>query len=74
MVVVQKATIHSKKGDYLKHGISDEMIRRVTITLDPSLESKITNLQARKITESNKAISFSNMINEVLKQGLKDFI
>jgi hypothetical protein len=49
------------------------MIRRVTITLDPSLESKIRNLQARKITESNKAISFSNIINEILKQGLREF-
>jgi len=50
------------------------MIRRVTITLDQSLESKIRNLQARKISESNKAISFSNIINEVLRQGLKEFL
>jgi len=48
------------------------MIRRVTITLDPYLESTIRNLQAKKISESNKAISFSNVINEILKQGLKD--
>jgi len=50
------------------------MIRRVTITLDPYLETTIRNLQAKKISESNKAISFSNVINEILKQGLKDFI
>jgi len=50
------------------------MIRRVTITLDLSLESTIRNLQAKKISESNKAISFSNVINEILKQGLKDII
>jgi len=50
------------------------MIRRVTITLDPYLESTIRNIQAKKISESNKAISFSNVINEILKQGLKDFI
>ncbi len=50
------------------------MIRRVTITLDPYLESTIRNLQAKKISETNKAISFSNVINEILKQGLKDFI
>jgi len=49
------------------------MIRRVTITLDQSLESKIRSLQARKISEGDKAISFSNIINEVLKQGLKEF-
>ncbi len=49
------------------------MIRRVTITLDPNIESTIRNLQAKKISESNKAISFSTVINEILKQGLKDF-
>ena len=48
------------------------MLRRVTITLDPSLESKIRSVQAKKITETNKAISFSNIINEILKQGLKE--
>jgi len=50
------------------------MIRRVTITLDPNIESTIRNIQAKKISASNKAISFSNVINEILKQGLKDFI
>ncbi len=49
------------------------MIRRVTFTLEQSLETKIRSLQARKISESNKAISFSNIINEILKQGLKEF-
>jgi hypothetical protein len=49
------------------------MIRRVTISIDPSLESKIRKLQARKTSESNKAISFSNIVNEVLKKGLKAF-
>jgi len=48
------------------------MLRRVTITLDPHLESTIRNLQAKKISESNKAISFSNIINEILKEGLKE--
>jgi len=48
------------------------MHHRVTVTLDPYLVSIIRNLQAKKITETNKAISFSNIINEVLKQGLKE--
>jgi len=48
------------------------MLRRITITLDMSLESKIRSLQAKKITETNKAISFSRIIEEILKQGLKD--
>jgi len=48
------------------------MPQRVTIMLDPYIVSIIRNLQAKKITETNKAISFSNIINEVLKQGLKE--
>ena len=48
------------------------MLRRITITLDQSLLSEIRSMQARKITETNKAISFSKIINEVLKQGLKE--
>ncbi len=48
------------------------MLRRVTITLDPYLETTIRNIQAKKISETNKSISFSNIINEILKKGLKE--
>jgi len=72
--LIKKVLLPSKKDEYLKHRLSGYMIRRVTITLDPQLESTIRNLQAKKISETNKAISFSNVINEILKQGLKDFI
>ena len=50
------------------------MIRRVTITLETHLESIIRDIQAKKITESKKSISFSNVINEVLKKGLEEFL
>jgi len=50
------------------------MIRRITISLDQRIESRIRNVQARKMVESNKSISFSKVINEVLKQGLKEFL
>jgi len=50
------------------------MIRRITITLEPHLESRIRDIQAKKITESKRAISFSNVINQVLKEGLKQFL
>jgi len=49
------------------------MIRRVIITLDRQIESKIRVIQAKMISESNKAISFSNVINQILKEGLKDY-
>ena len=48
------------------------MVRRVTITLDPNLVSTIRNLQAKQMAQSNKAISFSSMINQILKKGLKE--
>ncbi len=48
------------------------MIRQVTITLDPHIESKIRAIQAKKISETKKAVSFSSVINDVLTQGLKE--
>jgi len=49
------------------------MIRRVTITIDEKLESKIRAIQAKKISESKKSISFSTVINEIIKNGIKNF-
>ena len=49
------------------------MNHRVTITLDHTLESKIRAIHAKKISETNKGVSFSSVINDLLKQGLKDF-
>jgi len=50
------------------------MIHRVTITLDLTLESKIRAIQAKKILETNRVVSFSSVINNVLKRGLKEFL
>ena len=49
------------------------MKRRVTITLDNTLVSKIRAIQAKKISETKKAVSFSSVVNDVLKQGLEEF-
>jgi len=48
------------------------MLRRVTITLDLNLESKIRAIQTKKISETQKGVSFSSVIKDVLKQGLKE--
>ncbi len=45
------------------------MNRRVTITLDHTLESKIRAIQVKKISETKKGVSFSSVINDVLKLG-----
>jgi len=44
---------------------------RVTITLDNTLVSKIRDIQAKKISETKKSVSFSSVINDLLKQGLE---
>jgi len=49
------------------------MVRRVTITIDEKLESRIRAIQAKKILESKKSISFSTVINEIIKNGIKNF-
>ena len=48
------------------------MNRRITITLDKNLESELRNIQAEKIQTSNKSVSFSEIINHILKDGLKN--
>jgi len=46
------------------------MIKRITITLDETLESKIRTIQAQRITQQNKSISFSQVLNQILKSAL----
>ncbi len=49
------------------------MMRRVTITLDVKLDSKIRDIQAKKILETTKSVSFSEVIEEILREGLKAY-
>jgi len=44
--------------------------KRVTITIDEFVNSKIREIQGEKILELNKNISFSQVINQLLKQSL----
>lgn len=47
------------------------MAKRVTIVLDDDIVEKLHKIQANKIKKSVKSISFSSVINELLKQHLK---
>lgn len=47
------------------------LIRRHTIVLDEDLEKKLRHLQADLIKKTDKSVSFSQVINETLKKGLK---
>ena len=44
---------------------------RVTISIDPELERQIRTIQAKKITEKNRAISFSEIMSQIIREGLK---
>jgi len=45
-------------------------VHRRTITIDEELIRKIRNIQAKKIADSHHAVSFSQVINEILKEKL----
>lgn len=49
------------------------MAIRKTIMLDDDLVKKIRAIQSKQLREQNQSISFSNVINQVLKEGLKKF-
>lgn len=47
------------------------MGKRVTIVLDESILKKLHEIQAKKIKESARSVSFSAVLNETLEFGLK---
>ncbi|MCA9812249.1 MAG: hypothetical protein KC483_05240 [Nitrosarchaeum sp.] len=44
------------------------MAKRITIMLDEELDKKIRVLQAKMIQNENRSVSFSKVINEVIKK------
>jgi len=47
------------------------MSKRVTIMLDDDLEKKMRLLQAKMIQNTASSVSFSNVLNQVLRENLK---
>ncbi|QUC65560.1 hypothetical protein NsoK4_04820 [Nitrosopumilus sp. K4] len=47
------------------------MSSRITIMLDKDLEKKLRIKQSKMIQDSAKSISFSHVINEVLRSSIK---
>lgn len=47
------------------------MIKQVTIMLDDDLIKKLINEKAKIIQKTNSSISFSQVANDYLKEGLK---
>ena len=47
------------------------MGKRITIILDDDLLKKLHEIQAKQIKQSAKSVSFSHILNEVLRKSLK---
>lgn len=48
------------------------MARRVTIMLDDDLSKKIRHRQAKQIEKTGNAVSFSRVLNDLLRSSLKN--
>ena len=48
------------------------MKRRITISLEADLERTIRNKQANMLLKSNHSVSFSEMLNRILREALKN--
>ena len=49
------------------------MAKRITVMIDDENLKKLRNLQSKMIKESNESVSFSRVINKVLKKGRRKF-
>ena len=47
------------------------MGKRITVMLDDDLYRKLLERQAKLIKESIKSVSFSRIVNETLRKGIK---
>jgi predicted transcriptional regulator len=47
------------------------MPERATIVLDDDLVEKLRRLQSNLIRKSNKSVSFSKVVNDTLRKGIK---
>ena len=47
------------------------MSKRITIVMDDDNDKKLRALQAKEITRSVKSVSYSKVINNVIRKSLK---
>ena len=43
----------------------------ITLVIDDDLLKKLRSIQAKQINDSAKTISFSKVVNDILRKGLK---
>ena len=47
------------------------MAKRITVMIDEDLLKKLHEIQAKKIKETSESVSFSFVLNEVIRKNLK---
>jgi len=47
------------------------MAKRITIMIDDDLDKKLHLIQAKAIQSTNSAVSFSSVLNKILRKKLK---
>jgi hypothetical protein len=47
------------------------VVKRVTVMIDDEVDKKLRMLQAKLISKSNSSVSYSAVINDLLKKHLK---
>ncbi len=47
------------------------MAKRITVILDDDIVVKLRTLQAKMVKETNSTVSFSKVVNYILKKQLK---
>lgn len=45
--------------------------KRVTVVMDVDLVQKLRKIQAKQLTNTDKSVSFSQVLNEILRKSLK---
>ncbi len=47
------------------------MAKRITIMIDEDIDKKLRLIQAKQITKTNSSVSFSKVLNEVIRKQVK---
>jgi len=47
------------------------MAKRVTIMINDDLDKKLRSLQAKRIQSENSSVSYSRVLNDCVRKGLK---
>jgi hypothetical protein len=58
-------------NSYIMKNYIHNMSKRVTIMLDSDLDKKMRLMQAKMIQSTTSSVSFSNVLNTVLRESLK---